>query len=121
MSKSAKIFLGILTFLPFVFFTIYLGIVFQFVREIMLYHRATPEDVFFQMWPAFIYIGLLVIAKIGLLIYYIIHAVNNKRIDSTERIVWILVFIFAGMIGYPIYWYLRIWREDNGVSSTVVQ
>lgn len=121
MSRTSKIFLGVVTFLPFVFFAIYLGIIFQFVREVMLYHRSTPEDVFFQMWPAFIYLGLLVIAKIGLLIYYIIHAVNNKRIDSTERIVWILVFIFAGMIGYPIYWYLRIWKEHNSVHSPVVQ
>jgi hypothetical protein len=111
MSKTAKIILGIITILPFIFFAIYLSFIFQFVRELVLFRRTTPEDVFFQMWPAFIYIGLLVVAKIGLLVYYIIHAVNNKQIDSTERIVWVLVFIFAGMIGYPIYWYMRIWRD----------
>jgi hypothetical protein len=77
----------------------------------IIYHRSNPEDVFFQLMPAFIYIGLLVIAKIGLLIFYIVHAVNNQRLDSTERIVWILIFIFAGTIGYPIYWYLRIWKD----------
>ena len=43
-------------------------------------------------------------------IYYIIQVVNNQALDSTERIIWILVFIFAGMIGYPVYWYMRIWK-----------
>jgi|SRR6516164_5115032 hypothetical protein len=119
MSKSAKIFLGILTFLPFVFFIFYLGFILQFVRDFMFYHNRPPEDFFFQMWPAFIAIGLLVIAKIGLLIFYLIHAINNKRIDSTERIVWIFVFIFVGMIGYPIYWYLRIWKDDRELTPTV--
>lgn len=47
----------------------------------------------------------------GLLIYYIIHVVNNKMIDSNERLIGILVFIFANMIGFPIYWYMRIWRK----------
>ena len=112
MSKTAKVILGIITILPFIFFAIYLSYIFQFVREVVLFHRTTPEDVFFQMWPAFIYIGLLVVDKIGLLVYYIIHAVNNKQIDSTERIVWVLVFIFFFFFGYPIYWYLRIWKDS---------
>jgi hypothetical protein len=46
----------------------------------------------------------------GLLIYFIIHVINNKTIDSTERIIRILVFIFAGMVGFPVYWYMRIWK-----------
>lgn len=111
MSRTAKIILGIVTILPFIFFAIYLSYIFRFIQDMIIYHRSNPEDVFFQLMPAFIYIGLLVIAKIGLLIFYIVHAVNNQRLDSTERIVWILIFIFAGTIGYPIYWYLRIWKD----------
>jgi len=54
------------------------------------------------------------------LIFYIIHAINNKAIDSNERIIWILIFIFAGMIGFPVYWFMRIWqtKEPSIVQST---
>jgi hypothetical protein len=116
MSRPGKIILGIITILPFVFLFFYLSMIFHFVREVVWFHRGRPEDVFFQMWPAFIYIALLVIAKIALLVYYIIHAINNQRLDSAERIAWILIFIFIGFIGYPIYWYLRIWRADHPLT-----
>ena len=56
---------------------------------------------------------LMVITNLGALIYFIIHAVNNPATDSTERIVWILVFIFAGVIGFPVYWYMRIWKTGD--------
>ena len=118
MSKAAKLILGIVTLLPFIFLAIYLGIVMQFVREIIL-HRTTPEDFAFQMWPAFIYIGLLFVVRLALLVFYIYHAVKNQKIDSTERIVWILLFIFIGIVGFPIYWYLRIWKEDGGLKPTL--
>ena len=50
--------------------------------------------------------------SIGLLIFFIMHLLRHKALDSTERIIWILVFLFAGIIGYPIYWYMRIWKDD---------
>jgi hypothetical protein len=33
--------------------------------------------------------------------------------DGTERVIWILVFLFAGLVGYPIYWYMRVWKEGT--------
>ena len=118
MSRSSKIILGVVTLLPFVFFAMYISVFFGFLRE-MMYHRSSPEDVFFHFAPALVYIGLVVVSKIGLLIYYLIHAVNNKKVDSTERIAWVLIFIFVGLVGFPIYWYLRIWRYDAGLRPTV--
>ena len=52
------------------------------------------------------------ILSIGLLIFFIMHLLRHKALDSTERIIWILVFLFAGIIGYPIYWYMRVWKDD---------
>ena len=118
MSRAGKIFLGILTCLPFVFFAIYLSLFLQFFFEVWRYHRSDPQAVFFQMLPSFVFIALLVVAKVGLLVYYIIHAINNKRIDPTERLVWVLVFVFVGIIGFPIYWYARIWKEGSSVPPS---
>ena len=51
---------------------------------------------------------LLFLVTVGALIYFIIHVVNNKNVEGTERIIWILVFVFAGVIAFPVYWLIRI-------------
>ena len=122
MSRSGKIFLGILTFLPFVLFAIYIAVFISFFFEIFRNQsaQANPEEIPFAIIPIIVFAVLMGLATLGLLIYYIIHAVNNKKLDSTERLIWILVFLFAGMIGFPIYWYMRIWKEnsEDGQLST---
>ena len=115
MSRSGKIFLGVLTFVPFVLFAIYIAVFISFFFEIFRYQsfEPHPEEIPFAIIPIIVFAVLMGLASLGLLIYYIIHAVNNKKIDSSERLVWILVFLFAGMIGFPIYWYMRIWKENT--------
>ncbi len=113
MSRSQKLFLGIVTFLPFILFAIYIAL---FITLFFNFFQQPPavEDpgFFFGNFYPLIVIGILMaLSSIGLLIYYLIHAINNKQLESTERLVWILVFLFAGMIGFPIYWYMRIWKS----------
>ncbi|MFT3704119.1 MAG: hypothetical protein QM802_17260 [Agriterribacter sp.] len=125
MSKSAKILLGILTLLPIVGMGFYILAFFKTFAEISHQtitsdgiNQTLPFDFFRQFFSVAIWAILSGLLSIGLLIYYIIHVVNNKIIDGNERLVWILVFIFAGMIGFPIYWYMRIWQEHPGETST---
>ena len=113
MSRSRKIFLGMLTFLPFLFLVLYIAIFLNGLFFAIRHQHMEPEDFFFNMFPAIIFLVLLIVSKLALLIYYIIHAVNNKKLDSSERIVWILIFIFIGLIGYPLYWYMRIWKDGE--------
>jgi len=113
MSTSRKLLLGILSFLPIILFVVYLIIFFGFF--ITIFRHVHEEDVLPAMVMErvaglMVAIMLLAFCSLGLLIYFIIHSINNKAIDSTERIVWVLVFIFAGMIGFPVYWYMRIWK-----------
>ena len=112
MSKSRKLLLGIISFMPIALFIGYLIAFFSFFIDML--RQVQREDVL----PAMIIgkvawmvaaILLLALCSLGLLIYFIIHALNNKALDSTERLIWILVFIFAGMISFPVYWYMRIW------------
>lgn len=119
MTKSAKILVGIFSILPIILFGIYIILAFSMFFSIMqnpmeLEGDNFPPSIFFRgMIPAFIVAILMGITAFGLLIYYIIHAVNNKNIDGNERLIWILVFIFAGMVGFPIYWYMRIWKSNT--------
>jgi hypothetical protein len=116
MSKSRKLLLGILSFLPIVLLVVYIFTFFSFFLTIFRHaqqHEVIPPLILENIIWMVLVITLLALCSLGLKIYFIIHGVNNKNIDSTERIVWILVFIFAGMVGFPVYWYLRIWKMSD--------
>lgn|SRR5574338_165546 len=124
MSKSSKIILGILSFLPFVFllgyFVWFIGLFIHMMGAAgsgNAYPGEMPDHFLGNMIWMIILMALMAIFTFGLFIYYVVHVVNNKTIDSSERLVWILVFIFANMMGFPIYWYMRIWRETPVTGS----
>lgn len=126
MSKSAKIVLGVLSFLPFVFllgyFVWFIGLFIHMMGAAgsgNAYPGEMPDYFLGNMIWMIILIALMGIFTFGLFIYYVVHVVNNKTIDSNERLVWILVFLFANMMGFPIYWYMRIWRETPGRNAPV--
>ena len=116
MSRSSKLFIGILSFLPIVLLFILLFMILRLLPTFIEWdnnnNEPAPQEVFSLFGPIFILgfgMGLL---SIGLLIFFIMHLIRNKMIDSTERIIWILVFLFAGIVGYPIYWYMRVWKDS---------
>jgi hypothetical protein len=80
------------------------------IRVIIMSQLHKKSLVYFG--PLFIVGFGMGILSIGLLIFFIMHLIRNKAMDSTERIIWILVFLFAGIVGYPIYWYMRVWKNE---------
>jgi len=60
---------------------------------------------------------LLILCALSLLIFYIVHVVNNKSIESGERIMWILLFIFMGGIACPIYFFVRLINDKPKQES----
>ena len=122
MSKSRRLLLGILSLLPLVFLAVYMVVIFSFfITAIRNSHDPNifPEIMLEHIGGIIAVALLMVFTNLGMLIYFIIHAVNNKVIEGSERIVWILVFIFAGMIGFPVYWYMRIWKEPDGPGQQI--
>lgn len=117
MSQSKKILLGIFSMLPIIFFVVYmvsfLGLFLDIFREAYA-HRNNPEDAITptltNLAGIIIAAVLLGILSLAVLVYFIVHAINNQQINSNERIIWVLIFIFIGMITFPIYWYTRIWK-----------
>jgi uncharacterized membrane protein len=114
MSRSSKVFVGILSFLPLVLLIVLLFMFFRIFPTIIEWgnYEPSPQEVFSYFGPIFILGFGIGILSLGLLIFFIIHLIGNKTMDSTEKIIWILVFLFAGIVGYPIYWYLRVWKDD---------
>ena len=114
MSRSSKLFIGILSFLPIVLLFVLLFMILRLLPTFIEWdnnYEPAPQEVFSLFGPIFILgmgMGLL---SIGLLVFFIMHLLRHKAMDSTERIIWILVFLFAGIVGYPIYWYMRVWKD----------
>lgn len=75
-------------------------------------HEPEAQEVFSVVWPIFLLGIIMAILSLGLLVFFIMHLIRNKQMEGIEKVVWILVFFFAGIVGYPIYWYMRIWKED---------
>jgi len=115
MSRSSKIFTGLLSFLPLILSGVLIFQVFALFPQFFEWdkHEPEPYTVFATITPLFITGILTGILSFGLLVFFIIHMINNKKLDTTERLVWILVFLLAGVIGYPVYWYMRIWTEKE--------
>ncbi|HMC84801.1 MAG TPA: hypothetical protein VKI61_04720 [Chitinophagaceae bacterium] len=115
MTRTKKLLIGFLSLLPLIFMMAYLIIFFSFMFTMLRQQHNEnffpPQFIFEHFAPILATALLMGCSKLALLIYFIIHAVDNKLINGTERIVWILVFIFAGIIGFPVYWYMRIWKE----------
>lgn len=114
MSRSSKLFIGILSFLPIILLVVFFIMIFSMFHVFFEWdkYEPAPQEVFSTMAPLFVLGFGMGILSIGLLIFFIMHLIRNKAMDSTERIIWILVFLFAGIVGYPIYWYMRVWKDS---------
>ncbi|RXK62096.1 hypothetical protein ESA94_03530 [Lacibacter luteus] len=84
------------------------------------YQGDIPPEIFFFNMTGFIITALVLgIIHLGLLVFFIIHAINNTRVKPEERIIWVLLFIFVNSIAFPIYWGLRIWPAEKTESNFV--
>lgn len=114
LSKPQKIALLIFTLLPLVMVPYIFYQIFHFIMETIetSEHHEPSEAVIIAGILSFI-VPVLILSFISfaLHIIYIVHAALNKTIDQSEKIIWILIFIFFGTIPFIIYWFLRIWNE----------
>lgn len=115
MSNNSKIITGIFSFLPLILFLVMIPTLIGLIPQFIEWDKQEPDiyEVFRTMGPFLIMIIISGLFSLGLLIFFIIHLINNKTIENGEKIVWIFVFLFVSMVGYPIYWYLRIWKENE--------
>ena len=115
LSQGQKILVGILTLLPFLFIPYIIFQIFSFVMTAISSDSMgvdpQPEVIFAAVFSFIVPIILLALLSMGLFIFYVIHAVNNKNMETAERIIWVLFFFFVGFLVLPVYWFVRIWSE----------
>ena len=114
MSKAGKITLGILTFLPYLLLGIYfITMTFVLKDSTPVQYGRIPFPLMTNVvWMLFILLlaGLL---SFGLLMYYIVHAINNPELGSQEKISWVLFMVIISGVTCPLYWYSRIWKTHD--------
>lgn len=114
MSNSKKIIIGFLTVLPLAFFLVYIMSIFSFVRNAQQIEAAggmnNPEEVMGMLGPMFMYMGIAILISLGLLVFYIVDIVKNPKFEGpgNNKLVWILIVLFTGMLGELIYFFVEI-------------
>ena len=113
MSTSNKIWLGILTFLPFVlfivylvlFFTLFLGSIHQLEQS---HHDEFPFQFISDLFIVFLPLIAAGIISLIITIYYIVHANSNVKNDTAKKIMWTIILIFVSCIGCIVYYFVEI-------------
>lgn len=116
LNKSQKIALLIFTLLPLVLVPYIFYEVFHFILDTIETsedHEPSEAVVIAGILSFIVPIIILSFISFALHILYIVHAALNKTIDQTEKIIWILIFIFFGTIPFIVYWFLRIRNEGQ--------
>ena len=112
MSTAKKVWLGILTFLPFLMTLAYVVFFFSFFLETIIHAEQTNQEFpieFFQWISIMIAIVVLaVIIKLGVMIYYIVHVSNNKEKDSNTKIMWVVLLVLISSIASLVYYFVEI-------------
>jgi hypothetical protein len=114
LNHVQKIILGIFTFLPFLLFPIFLWQFFHMIGSTIFFdeHRSDEELIFPIL--SFVFPAILTaIGALALTIFYVVHVVMNKKLEGSEQILWILLFIFLGILAFPAYWIIRIWNTPK--------
>src|ERR1700741_5185000 len=96
LNRNQSILVGIFTFLPFILFPIILFQVFSFVINMIAAdeygHEPEASDVLIGISSFIVPIILAGLLSLGLTIFYIVHAAMNKKLESIEQVMWILLF-----------------------------
>lgn len=122
MSTSKKIWLGILTFLPFVLFifylvlflTLFLGNIHEMQHS---HHDEFPVQFIRDIIIVFIPLFVAGILSLIITIYYIVHANNNLNNDTAKKIMWTIILIFVSSIGCIVYYFVEIISSPKALKE----
>lgn len=114
LNKPAKIVLGVLTLFPLLLAAgTFLFVLYHFVSFLFLNDPNMPMQFFSYLAYILPYTFLFFLLYLGLVIFYLIHTVQNQHLDTEKRFLWITVLLFLNGISMPLYWYIHVWKEKE--------
>ncbi len=60
--------------------------------------------------------GVIALALFAFWIWMLIHAITNKGLRDTEKVIWVIVVIFLPLLGPILYFVLGRPRGAGGIS-----
>jgi len=60
----------------------------------------------------FLGVGLLVAAASIFWVWMLVHAITNKQLSDTDRIIWVLFVLFLHLLGALIYFFVGRTRQS---------
>ncbi len=117
MNKTGKIILGLLTISPFLLIIPMFSSMFRFIIKAEQLENSGVEPGFYEVWnmmgPFMTWIIILSVLSLGIFVYYLVHALKNDKLDSTFKLIWILLFLFVSSLSQVVYFFMEIWPEDK--------
>ena len=118
MSKATKSILGILSFLGFLIIPIlFVYMFFAFIPAMVEFEQQGIEPEFSDVWPIIGgFIGIVIFMaflSLSLMIFYIIHVLQDDAASSNDKILWVLLLFFFSNLVFPFYWYFRIVKRES--------
>ncbi len=69
------------------------------------------SGLFFLVFPLHF---LAIFGAIGLVMYYIYRVIKIDELEGRDMILWCVFLFMFSFLTLPAYWYLYIWRDDDG-------
>jgi magnesium-transporting ATPase (P-type) len=120
LSKGQKTLIGILHFLPIVGFISYFVFFFVFIIgnieniENNGNNPPNPAQFLSGFIGAFLIIIVSILIAIGVKIFDIIHLVKSNKNDTNNKVLmWVLLFVFTGIVSEIVYFFLEILPEKR--------
>jgi nitrogen fixation/metabolism regulation signal transduction histidine kinase len=119
LTKTQKILLGIVHFLPIIGLIAYLVYFFTFflenIEKLESHTGKPPSMEFFSGFiGVFLVLIITILISIGVKIFDIIHLTKSNKNDKSNKVlIWVLLFIFVGMIPEIVYYFLEILPEKK--------
>jgi hypothetical protein len=110
-----KLSAGLLTMLPLVLFVLFIIAMFGglYNPDPLTVSGNEPNLVLLNLGYAMLLLVLFAITSLAMTVYYLVHIVNNQRLDGGQRLFWALFTLLMGPLGCLLYWIFQIWREDD--------
>jgi hypothetical protein len=119
VKKSTKVFLGITTLWPVVYFLIFF--IFIFSTIFLSSFAPSPGEAPSGFPPAMAVIFglhlLTMLVIMALTVFYMVDVFRNDRVEKDKKVLWAIVIFMGNAIAMPIYWYLYFWKEPSIANS----
>lgn len=122
MSKGKKLLIGFLTIWPFIYVLLVIagaaGFVFFVAGDPSVLDGDRPPTSFILgAGTLLIFHFLTILTAIGMLIFYIIHALKNTSIPQDNKVWWVVGMVFCGGIVNIVYYFMFIWKLPEPATS----